>query len=78
MTCNEGGFRGVYRNETPHQIIMKHATRKDKRKRSWPAGLNQTKIKRLFRKRVRKGNADISNGNMYRKLNERWLINDFK
>ena len=57
---------------------MKHATRKDKRKRSWPAGLNQTKIKRLFRKRVRKGNADISNGNMYRKLNERWLINDFK
>jgi hypothetical protein len=55
--------------------------RKDRRKRDFPASLNDTKIKRYFRKRVRlaaKKSDEPLNGNIGRKMNERWDINDFK
>ena len=61
--------------------MAKHSTRKDKRKREWPAGMNNVHIKKYFRKRVRlaaKKSDEPLNGNIGRKMNERWDINDFK
>ena len=60
----------------------KNDTRKDKRKRDFPAGLNDVKTKRYFRKRVRQmvknGRDDLAQGNTSRKINNTWDINDFK
>jgi hypothetical protein len=62
-------------------VQKKHPTRKS-RPRPWQAGLNDTKTKRYFRKRVRimikKGHDDLAKGNTSRKINNTWDINDFK
>lgn len=61
-------------------VQRKHPTRKE-RPRPWQAGLNNAKTKKYFRKRVRlasKKSDEPLNGNIDRKMNERWDINDFK
>lgn len=62
---------------------MKHQTRKDWRKRSWPSGTNSKGAKltarRLLRRKARKlSKADNFAESMGKKMFEQYDINDFK
>lgn len=55
----------------------RYLTRKDWRHRAWPAGTNDTKIKKIANRKVRR-TQNLKSGNLYKKVWEHYDINDFK